>query len=84
MIDPSAPRHEAFSGRSAEFRFTRRSVTGVNPLTVRCTWCHAGVVTRCTIPGTQIQLEEHPPMRTGFHPARSDAAAARKALETDA
>lgn len=60
-------------------RFTRKSITDINPLTVKCPWCNAGFGTRCTIPGTQIQLEEHPPTRTGFHPSRIEAAEKAKA-----
>jgi len=60
-------------------QFTRKSITGVNPLCVRCPWCRAGIGSRCIIPGTQIQLEEHPPIRTGFHPSRIEAAEKVKA-----
>lgn len=60
-------------------QFPRKSITGVNPLTVKCPWCNAGFGSRCTIPGTQVQLEEHPPARTGFHPSRIEAAEKAKA-----
>lgn len=57
-------------------QYVRKSITGVNPLTVKCPWCRAGLGARCTIPGTQPPqlLEEHPPMRAGFHPSRIEAA----------
>lgn len=55
-------------------KFVRKSVDGVNPLTERCAWCHAGVGSRCTIPGTQVLLTEKPPLQTGFHPTRIEAA----------
>jgi hypothetical protein len=60
-------------------QFPRKSITSINPLTVHCPWCRSGIGSRCVIPGTQIELEEHPPMRTGFHPSRVEAAEKAKA-----
>lgn len=77
-------RLEAVAARATELaergrQFTRKSITSVNPLCVRCPWCRANIGTRCTIPGTQIRLEEHPPMRQGFHPGRIEDAEKAKA-----
>src|SRR6476620_11382432 len=55
-------------------QFVRKSIVGVNALTVKCPWCKAGHGSRCVIPGTRVQLTEKPPLQTGFHPERIKAA----------
>ncbi|AXQ61021.1 hypothetical protein SEA_GIRR_72 [Mycobacterium phage Girr] len=41
----------------------------VNALTVRCSWCKAGVGARCVVAGTNVVLQ-----RSSFHEARVRAA----------
>ncbi|ABE67571.1 hypothetical protein PBI_BUZZLYSEYEAR_82 [Mycobacterium phage BuzzLyseyear] len=41
----------------------------VNALTVRCSWCKAGVGARCVVAGTNLVLQ-----RSSFHEARVRAA----------
>lgn len=41
----------------------------LNPLAIRCPWCHAGEFRKCKIPGTGIE------MKNGPHPSRIEKAA---------
>lgn len=71
-LDARVAEHVAEITAVLDEKFNRASQRhGVNPLTVRCPWCHAGISQHCVIPQTN-----HRPAG-GAHPSRIEAAQAK-------
>lgn len=72
QIDARVAEHVAEITQILDAKYERASKRhGVNPLSVRCAWCHASPGDRCVIPRTSQALKD------GFHPSRVEAAEAK-------